>query len=82
LKKTGQDARDMKQPIPLYLVDAFTDQLFRGNPAAVCLLDTPRDAAWMQASTRGGVLGVLLKGTDRVIPSGQAITALSGVLHD
>ena len=65
--------------IPLYLVDAFTDQLFRGNPAAVCLPDTPRDAAWMQASTRGGVL---LKGTDRVILSGQAITALSGVLHD
>jgi len=39
----------MKQTIPLYQVDAFTDQLFRGNPAAVCPLDTPRDAAWMQA---------------------------------
>jgi PhzF family phenazine biosynthesis protein len=39
----------MKQTIPLYQVDAFTDQLFRGNPAAICLLDTPRDAAWMQA---------------------------------
>lgn len=25
-------------PIPLYVVDAFTTQLFRGNPAAVCLL--------------------------------------------
>jgi PhzF family phenazine biosynthesis protein len=30
-------------------VDAFTDQPFGGNPAAVCLLDGPRDAAWMQA---------------------------------
>ena len=39
----------MKQTIPLYQVDAFTDQLFHGNRAAVCLLDTPRDAAWMQA---------------------------------
>ena len=39
----------MKQTIPLYQVDAFTDQLFRGNPAAVCLLNTPRDATWMQA---------------------------------
>jgi PhzF family phenazine biosynthesis protein len=29
-------------------VDAFTDTPFRGNPAAVCILDTPRDEAWMQ----------------------------------
>ncbi len=26
--------------IPLYHVDAFTNELFHGNPAAVCLLDT------------------------------------------
>jgi PhzF family phenazine biosynthesis protein len=30
-------------------VDAFTDQPFRGNPAAVCFLDRERDAAWMQS---------------------------------
>ena len=30
-------------------IDAFTDRPFAGNPAAVCLLDAPRDAAWMQA---------------------------------
>ncbi|PYQ58817.1 MAG: oxidoreductase [Acidobacteria bacterium] len=30
-------------------IDAFTDQPFRGNPAAVCLLDRERDAAWMQS---------------------------------
>lgn len=30
-------------------VDAFTDAPFTGNPAAVCLLEEPRDAAWMQA---------------------------------
>ena len=35
-------------PIPLFQVDAFTDKPFGGNPAAVCLLDAPRDAAWMQ----------------------------------
>jgi len=29
-------------------IDAFTDQPFKGNPAAVCLLDRERDAAWMQ----------------------------------
>lgn len=34
-------------PIPLYRVDAFTDQPFAGNPAAVCLLPGPRDERWM-----------------------------------
>jgi len=33
----------------LYQVDAFTTIAFRGNPAAVCLLDAPRPDAWMQA---------------------------------
>ncbi len=33
----------------LYQVDAFTDTRFKGNPAAVCLLDEPRDDDWMQA---------------------------------
>lgn len=36
-------------PLPLYIVDAFADRPFAGNPAAVCLLDRPRDEAWMQA---------------------------------
>ncbi len=36
-------------PIRCYQVDAFTDRPFAGNPAAVCLLDEPRDAEWMQA---------------------------------
>ncbi|MEV7470972.1 PhzF family phenazine biosynthesis protein [Streptomyces kronopolitis] len=31
-----------------YIVDAFTDRPFSGNPAGVCLLDGPADAAWMQ----------------------------------
>jgi PhzF family phenazine biosynthesis protein len=35
--------------IPLFHIDAFTDRPFAGNPAAVCLLDNERDAAWMQA---------------------------------
>lgn len=33
-------------------VDAFTDRPFAGNPAAVCVLETPADAAWMQAVAR------------------------------
>ncbi|HET8787518.1 MAG TPA: PhzF family phenazine biosynthesis protein [Actinomycetes bacterium] len=33
---------------PLYQVDAFTDEPFAGNPAAVCLLAADADPAWMQ----------------------------------
>ena len=32
----------------LFIVDAFTGSPFRGNPAAVCILDSPGDPAWMQ----------------------------------
>jgi PhzF family phenazine biosynthesis protein len=35
--------------LPLIHVDAFTDTPFAGNPAAVCLLDGPREPGWMQA---------------------------------
>lgn len=34
--------------VPLTTVDAFTDRPFRGNPAAVCLLDGPQQEEWMQ----------------------------------
>lgn len=36
-------------PTPLFVADAFSSEPFGGNPAAVCLLDAPADAAWMQA---------------------------------
>jgi PhzF family phenazine biosynthesis protein len=35
--------------LPLFVVDAFTDKPFAGNPAAVCLLDRARDDGWLQA---------------------------------
>jgi PhzF family phenazine biosynthesis protein len=38
--------------LPLYQVDAFTDRPFAGNPAAVCLLDGPRDDGWLAAVAR------------------------------
>ncbi len=38
--------------LPIVHVDAFTDRAFSGNPAAVCLLDAPRDDAWMQQVAR------------------------------
>ncbi|HEX2120155.1 MAG TPA: PhzF family phenazine biosynthesis isomerase, partial [Thermoanaerobaculia bacterium] len=33
----------------LLQIDAFTSKPFRGNPAAVCLLDREREDAWMQS---------------------------------
>ena len=39
-------------PIPLIQVDAFSSQPFAGNPAAVCLLESPRDERWMQLVAR------------------------------
>jgi PhzF family phenazine biosynthesis protein len=35
-------------PIPIFQVDAFTEEPFAGNPAAVCPLEGPADEAWMQ----------------------------------
>ncbi len=32
-----------------FIVDAFTDRAFAGNPAGVVLLDEPADPGWMQA---------------------------------
>lgn len=33
----------------IFHCDAFTTEKFKGNPAAVCLLDKPADANWMQS---------------------------------
>ncbi len=35
--------------LPLFVVDAFTTELFRGNPAAVCLLSDEPPETWMQS---------------------------------
>ena len=35
--------------LPLYQVDAFTNEPFKGNPAAVCLLKKARPEEWMRA---------------------------------
>ena len=36
-------------PTAMTVVDAFTDEPFRGNPAAVCVLAKPAAQTWMQA---------------------------------
>ncbi len=33
--------------IPIFQVDAFTDKPFKGNPAAVVLLEKPAEPSWM-----------------------------------
>lgn len=35
--------------VTIWVVDAFTDRPFSGNPAAVCVLDQAPPVAWMQA---------------------------------
>ena len=35
--------------IPIFQVDAFTEEPFKGNPAGVCLLKAPAEASWMQS---------------------------------
>ncbi len=39
-------------PQILYVVDAFTDQPFAGNPAAVCVTSGPVDETWMKLVAR------------------------------
>lgn len=34
--------------VPLFVIDAFTDRPFGGNPAAVCVLEVPAKEGWMQ----------------------------------
>jgi PhzF family phenazine biosynthesis protein len=35
-------------PQPIVQVDAFADRPYAGNPAAVCIMDGPRDEEWMR----------------------------------
>ena len=36
-------------PVPIFVVDAFTNKPFGGTPAAVCPLESWRDNAWLQS---------------------------------
>ncbi len=59
--------------ISIYVVDAFTNERFSGNPAAVCLLSAPMPEEWMQK---------VEVNHDRVGLSGQAVTVWKGELID
>ncbi|MEX2526289.1 MAG: PhzF family phenazine biosynthesis protein [Gemmatimonadota bacterium] len=47
-----EEGPDGTPSLPIYTVDAFSREPFGGNPAAVCLLDSPRDAVMLQAVAR------------------------------
>lgn len=38
-----------KKLVKYCVVDAFTDTAFKGNPAAVCLLEEEKDDKWLQS---------------------------------
>lgn len=38
--------------VDIVQIDSFTDQMFAGNPAAVCVLEAPTEPEWMQAVAR------------------------------
>ena len=56
-----------------YVVDAFTDKVFHGNQAAVCVLDA------YQASNRGGTLYCRKKGK-KIFMTGKAVLYSVGEL--
>ncbi len=43
-----EERMEYKMSIPLYIADAFTNERFKGNPAAVCFLEVPQTESWMQ----------------------------------
>src|SRR5512139_3386166 len=45
-------SRREKVGLKIFQVDAFTDKIFSGNPAAVCILPEAGDEAWMQKVAR------------------------------
>ncbi len=49
---TQKTKRQRMFELPLYQIDAFTDEMFRGNPAAVCPLEKWLDDSTMQAIAR------------------------------
>lgn len=45
IDRARDDHTGYRAPMRIYLVDAFTNKAFAGNPAAVVLLDEPADPA-------------------------------------
>jgi PhzF family phenazine biosynthesis protein len=48
-KLANRQSKEKRMRIPYYHIDAFTDGVFRGNPAGVCLLESWLDDKTLQA---------------------------------
>jgi PhzF family phenazine biosynthesis protein len=48
----SHNKEDTRMTLQLFQVDAFTNEVFKGNPAAVCLLAQPMPEAWMLSLTQ------------------------------
>ena len=46
---TVSDTQEQSMSIPILQIDAFAEQPFQGNPAAVCILAEPKAESWMQS---------------------------------
>ncbi|SMG34858.1 PhzF family phenazine biosynthesis protein [Dethiosulfovibrio salsuginis] len=64
-----------------YVVDAFTDRVFGGNPAAVCVMERwLSELVAYQASRRCGVLYGRIAGS-RVKLAGKAVLYSESIIH-
>jgi PhzF family phenazine biosynthesis protein len=52
LTRVGTGAEDGAVTVPITWIDAFTDEPFAGNPAAVCVLPGAAPEPWMQSVAR------------------------------
>lgn len=52
VRTQGAPASENPAGSPVYVVDAFTDRAYAGNPAAVCVLNAPAAEPWMRAVAR------------------------------
>ena len=64
-----------------FQVDAFTDQPFSGNPAAVCLLESPANADWMQ-KVAAEIEALEGKFASRLSEAAKALEGVAGVLDE
>ena len=67
--------------VPFFQIDAFTRQRFRGNPAAVLVLDDfPGDAVMRAVAERGGEIVCRVVGA-RVELEGACIFVIEGEMQ-
>lgn len=64
-----------------YVVDAFADRVFEGNPAGVCVTDAPLPDGLMQRIAAENNLSETAFAGERVAISGRAVLYSTAELH-